>query len=229
MLRTKKKMTVPKESILDTVAYLAWFVCCMGFTIHLWLQKMADNSGKSFRYHVLYMVYLGAQAVSALGHLTPFISLRFIGQIFAAVGYHLLFLSYFNFIPPYNISSISVFTLSCCTGIILITSLLKYYAPSEPRATYAQTDTLCILYYISGAVLGLSTIIKVYIDTKNPVIYRAVFAGICGAANMFWPKVFPVAYFRILSRLSDCFLYVPWVVFAVEELDSISSQVLNAQ
>jgi len=213
---------VVKETILDHLGYLAWFICCAGFSVHIWLNKFSNTSNEKFNYQILYSGYLICQAVVALGHLTTLIPLQFLGEILAGVAYHLLFLTYAKFIPPYHISSICIFTLFCCTSIVLFTAFLKYYIPGVNSATYLQTEELCDQFYLTGAVLGLVTLIRVYLDTQNPVIYRAVFAGLLGALNIFWPKIFPPRYYKLLSRLSDCILYVPWVVFAVEELDKIT-------
>jgi len=217
------KLSIPRDSQLDTTGYLAWFLCCAGFSIHIWLGKLSSKNNNSFQYQLMFSIYLIGQSLLALGHLSTFLSLRFWGQVIAAVGYHLVFLSYAKFIPPYHISSICIFTLVCTSSIIIFIVLFKFYKPNSSPATYLQSEELCDLYYLGGAALGLITIIKVYIDTQNPIIYRAVFAALFGAANMFWPNLFPPQYFKILSRFSDCFSYIPWVVFAVEELDRLSS------
>jgi len=56
---------------------------------------------------------------------------------------------------------------------------------------------------------------------RDAVLFRGVLGGVCGGLNLVWPRALPKKYYKVTSRVADCFLYVPWVLQAAEQMDKL--------
>jgi len=225
---TGKRIREEEDSSLDLIGYLCWFLCCFGLCLYVWTSdKHHTNDNKVVEgYANIYTVYLFGQSLLSLGHLKRrWTILEYLGQIIAAVGYHLVYLTYGHFIPPYTTVSFGALIISVLlTTLSILLKRYNLFGSGHAVATHQQTELLCDLFYVSGASLGLWTILRAYLDTGgNIVILRGLIGGVFGAMNLFWPKLLPKKYYKIVSRVSDCVTYVPWVLIAAGELDRITA------